>query len=187
MHVKNSADKKVMFLDNVRVNWFLSYGLVLLIPMIVSLLIFHSNINLIERQSETAGLAVLRSASAEFETWERSCYAILNKITNNSEIYRNLENINNPYSKIMISDYLETYKEFSNSVKSVVIYEPENKLVISSETSSDAELYYQTLSSDGYRGTFEQWEELYSIHYPGGGVLKRFVWQTWDSFFIYLR
>ncbi|MBP3360440.1 MAG: helix-turn-helix transcriptional regulator [Clostridia bacterium] len=156
---------------SIKQRWIYTYLLVLFVPLIISLLVFDSNIHFIEKQMKTEGETVLRWGSSELGAWQQSCYTILDKVIDNNDIYRIINSFDNNYDKTIIKGYLELYRKYSDSVKSVSILVPDQNWVASSETYSNIYLNYLIYKNDGYQGDYDSWKRLFQSYYKGDFIV----------------
>ena len=163
-------DKHGLFLEDIRMKWFVTYFIVLILPLLISLLVFVQNGKVVDRQAQATGNTALKNVTKQFESWETSCYSSLYKIINDQNIYEymNSDNMEDNYRKRVVHHSLANYQDIGFSIGEIILYVSNENWIISSSTSCTDEIYYEAMKNEGmYSGSMENWKAVFGGYYKG--------------------
>lgn len=163
-------EKHSLFIEDVRLKWFASYFVILMLPLVISIFVFIQNGKVVDRQAKAIGNTALENVTKQFENWEDSCYSTLYNIINNQQIYEYMVSGDKEdnYEKMLVHNALFNYKKMGFSIEEILLYQPSEKWIISSDTSCKDQIYYEAMKTAGdYSGNFENWQNIFGGYYKG--------------------
>ena len=87
--------------------------------------------------------------------WKSECNVLAYKVANNnnvSELFRKNSAEKKNYLKLLIKNDLTSYKNTDSLIEEILIYSPEEDMVISSNTTGTSHLFFAGIKENGYKG-----------------------------------
>ena len=182
--MKQKQAHKGFLIEDIRLKWFLTYFMILLLPLLLSLLIFIQNITVLKNQSSSSAFSMLDNSVKQISYWTSECNVLAYKVANNnnvSELFRKNSAEKKNYLKLLIKNDLTSYKNTDSLIEEILIYSPEEDMVISSNTTGTSHLFFAGIKESGYKGTYENWKELFGKSYKGSYIYAPF--QGYNTFY----
>lgn len=182
--MKQKQAHKGFLIEDIRLKWFLTYFMILLLPLLLSLLIFIQNITVLKNQSSSSAFSMLDNSVKQISYWTGECNVLAYKVANNnnvSELFRKNSAEKKNYLKLLIKNDLTSYKNTDSLIEEILIYSPEEDMIISSNTTGTSHLFFAGIKESGYKGTYENWKELFGKSYKGSYIYAPF--QGYNTFY----
>ncbi|WP_379140958.1 AraC family transcriptional regulator [Paenibacillus sp. sgz500992] len=178
--------KKLMFSKSVAYKWIVSYAVIMLIPLIVSAIIYLQTKQIVEYEIERAGHAMLKqmqnTVDSEIDQAEKMAMQL--SIHNDVNKYLNMttkEEKSQSFQIYKTRQELSKYKSTNDFVSGIYLYSSRLDKVLTDETYVDSQTFYE-MNRQMIGMPYEEWLLLLKGESAGGKALTPFTqFKRWET------
>ncbi|WP_199615929.1 AraC family transcriptional regulator [Paenibacillus alkalitolerans] len=164
--------KKFRFkLRSVKLSWLLSYLIVLLVPVLISVAVNYESEKMLRSEIHRANGAILEEVRLSIDSQIDNAIRLTSELTWNPRVrallYSNYYRMNEDrYDLYMTAKELGLYSNFYPFVKNFYVYWREGQIVLLPGVYRDLQLGHNTIH-EGERLSYELWMELLNTYFNG--------------------
>ncbi|MCL6591083.1 MAG: AraC family transcriptional regulator [Firmicutes bacterium] len=151
-------------------SWLLSYGLVLLIPVIFTGFIYLKTVKVVENEINNSNLLLLKKIQQQMDGLLTNARRTVQEITFDAKVQDFLRlapgHTAAPYERYLLVRNLGRYLVLNNSVDNFYIYFKKLDLVVSPDSSNDSHSFFRAYFDYSGRG-YSEWAKLLAGNYQG--------------------
>ncbi|NOU70390.1 helix-turn-helix domain-containing protein [Paenibacillus sp. LMG 31458] len=145
--------------NSVLMKWFISYAAVLMIPLIISIVMYSVSIRVVETQTTQANEKLLKQIQETFDNRLRNVQRLSVELTLNTGVTSlntsKLSNSDN-YTLTKIISELQSYKTANDFIDEIYIYYKANDTAVSTKYRLDSKELYDSLSPQT-KTSYDEW------------------------------
>lgn len=163
------------FRKSITLKWIISYAVILLIPLIVSAIVYMQTTQIVEYEIQRANSAMLKQVKYIVDSELKQAEKLAAQLSIHTDVLKFLELDNETeaaqsYTIYKTGQELNKYKSANDFISGIYIYSSKLDKMLTSETYAESELFYSMMhKSNTY--TYEQW--LQDLH---NQQLKKYQW-----------
>lgn len=171
--------QKFVFSKSIAFRWIISYAIIMLIPLIISAVVYTQTKKVVEYEIQRASGAMLKQVKymVDSEISQAEKLAMLLSIHNDVNSFLNM----NPDSEqkesfqiFKIQQELSKYKSANHFIKGIYLYSGKLGTMLTDETYADSALFYE-MNRQQFNISEQEWQQILDTPIMQSGKLRPFI------------